>query len=427
MPTKPKHNYTAKTDEIIAKDCFQTPDYAIDPLLPYILDKFNVVWESACGEGYLAKNLQRHSFQVIATDLPDHNYFEYQPNDYDIEITNVPFSKKYQWLKLACEHNKPFALLMPSDVLFAGARAQPLIKQYNLELLIPDKRINFKTPINGWDNSNAQMHTSWITRGLGIGRLITFVEINPRSNQEPNMIDVIVNTMRPNTEISVSPNKQFSITESELNVGDVWAIDEHGVITIILVVNEEDLKSLVFSNEIFRKAEAMRSITPWSYIIRCYSYSDSFNHGSTIEGALLSLQELGVIIAYTENTPDVISERITQIITRDRRNKRNEPRRNFVTTTDGETILLSLPGIGPAKLATLLNECGIVAMALCALTDVSIKTPLITTDQKLKIRKALELDDDMILAPVPATDGTISRGKTDARQPVSNSGQPRAE
>lgn len=235
--------------------------------------------------------------------------------------------------------------------------------------------------------------------------------------KDADMIDVIVNTMRPNTEISVSPNKQFSITESELNIGDVWAIDEHGVITIVLVVDEKDVRSLVFSNEIFRHAELMRLITPWSYIIVHYEF-EPFEHNHIIEMALISLQELGVIITSVGYIN--ISEHITRIITRDRRDKRNEPQRNFVTTTDGESILLSLPGIGPAKLATLLTECGDVTMALCALTDLSIKTPLITTDQKIKIRKALELDDDMILAPVPAN-SAIYRGKTDAKQPVSNS------
>jgi|SRR5690242_7311151 len=183
MPNKPKHNYTIADSEISPKDCFQTPDYAADPLLPFIKDKFKVVWESAAGEGYLAAKLDREGFVVIATDL-DYgvNYFETKMTFHDIEITNVPFSQKYRWLKRACENGKPFALLMPSDVLFAGKLAQPLIKQYNLEFLVPDKRINFKTPQNGWNGSSAQMHTSWITRGLNIGQLITFVEIHPQES-----------------------------------------------------------------------------------------------------------------------------------------------------------------------------------------------------------------------------------------------------
>jgi len=234
------------------------------------------------------------------------------------------------------------------------------------------------------------------------------------------MINVIINTMRSNTEINVSPGKQFSVTESELNVGDIWSIDEHGDIIIILVVDEKDLKSLIFSNEIFRKAEMMRLVTSWSYIIiQCYY--ESVNHNSVFEGALISLQELGIIIAHTDYSGT--SERITQIITRDRRDKRNEPPRNFVTAlvTDGEAILLSFPGIGPAKLATLLNECGEVAQVIMALTDPTTKTPLISRDDKDKIRNALELDDDMMLGIIPI------EVNFNERQPATNNNKQPAE
>lgn len=202
MPNKPKTNYSTPADEINPKDTFQTPAYALDPLLPYI-QQFNRVWESAHGAGYLVRALTCAGKTVIASDLATgYDALRKPPrNDpsgkclpqpvYDIEITNVPFSKKFLWISKRCTWGIPFALLIPSDVLFAGKMVQPLIKRYHLEMLVPDKRINYCTPERGWHGSSAQMHTSWLTYGLNIGRLITFVEIKPRP-EEPlthNLLD----------------------------------------------------------------------------------------------------------------------------------------------------------------------------------------------------------------------------------------------
>lgn len=187
MPTKPKTNYKGVEHEIQERDQFQTPSYALDPLIPYIKGRFDRIWESACGQGYMARNLRKHGFTVFATDLAmGVNYFNTKPEFYGshvLQVTNPPFSLKYKWIKHACALG-PFALLVPSDVLFAGKYCQPLIKEFGLEMLIPDKRINYKTPKKGWNESSAQMHTSWLTHGLHIGRLVTFVEIHPRPEEE---------------------------------------------------------------------------------------------------------------------------------------------------------------------------------------------------------------------------------------------------
>lgn len=411
MPTKPKTNYAAPDDEIAAKDRFQTPDYALDPLLPY-LSTFHTVWESACGDGLLVNHLQNAGFDVIATDLAiGINYFATDRSDYDIEITNVPFSRKYQWLRRACERDKPFALLMPSDVLFAGKMCQPLIKQYNLEFLVPNKRINFKTPNKGWDSS-AQMHTSWVTRGLNIGQLITFVEIEVKSQCEQQqertpMKTVIVNSSlsfsayhQVNVDLSASPNKKYQITSDSLDVGSVWSIDDDGTIIIIQIIEARYLKPMTINNWIFETAQKMRSITPWCYLL----IEDEIDYEPMIDGMLMSLQELGIIITNNSGflgNKSSTGECVARIIERKREPKRILPHREFITTTDGEALLMTLPGIGEKKTQVLLNECGSVAMAFVALTDPTITTSTITSAQKQTIRKALELEDGFMFGIVP--------------------------
>lgn len=79
---------------------------------------------------------------------------------------------------------------MPSDVLFAGRDAQPLIQRYDLRFLVPDKRIDFKTPHLGWASSSAQMHTSWVTRGLGLPERVTFCTLHKPSRATLRLWDM---------------------------------------------------------------------------------------------------------------------------------------------------------------------------------------------------------------------------------------------
>jgi len=58
MPPK-RRNYS---------DDFQTPEYAIEPLLPY-LRKDWIIWECACGKGNLVRALERRGFKVMGTDI----------------------------------------------------------------------------------------------------------------------------------------------------------------------------------------------------------------------------------------------------------------------------------------------------------------------------------------------------------------------
>lgn len=169
---KPKNN----TKGVPERDQCGTPSYAVNPLAWY-LPKDKIIWESAAGEGLLVDALELRGFKVVRSEIMEgQDYFVYEPPEWDIQVTNVPFSVKYEWFQRACLLEKPFALLMPSDVLFA-AQGQRIITQYNVEVLTPSQRINYKMPNKGWDGS-AQMSTSWFTRGFNIGRMLTFVELD---------------------------------------------------------------------------------------------------------------------------------------------------------------------------------------------------------------------------------------------------------
>jgi hypothetical protein len=164
----------------LGMDACQTPGYALDPLLPY-LNKSLTLWEPARGEGLIVKALSDNGFSVVGSDiLTDQNFFDYEPEQWDCLVTNPPYSVHFQWLKRCYELGKPFALLVKVELL-GTKTAQELMQQYGFEILLLDKRVNFKMPFKGWESS-AQFPTFWLCWKL-LPEPVMFGKITRASNE----------------------------------------------------------------------------------------------------------------------------------------------------------------------------------------------------------------------------------------------------
>ena len=139
------------------KDDYYTPDEAMYPLLKY-LPKDKIYWECTdFGGSNVAKVLRNSGMKVIATHINEgFDFLTDEPNfDFDIIITNPPYSLKTQFLTRAYMLSKPFAFLLPITAL-EGIERGKLYRKYGLQLLVLDKRINFMKSKKGvWFN------TSW--------------------------------------------------------------------------------------------------------------------------------------------------------------------------------------------------------------------------------------------------------------------------
>ena len=155
-------------------DEFQTPKEAIYPLLPY-LKKNWIIWECAWGGGSLAKHLEEKGFKVVAKgdDFINDIYIG-GIKDVDCIITNPPYSKKEGFLQRCYELEKPFALLMPLTAL-EGKKRGELYKKYGIQLIIPNKRINFITPSG--KGSGAWFQVAWFCYKLNLPKDLMFVEL----------------------------------------------------------------------------------------------------------------------------------------------------------------------------------------------------------------------------------------------------------
>ena len=132
-------------------DNLYTPAYAIKPLLKYIPKKI-IVWECTdYGKSEITRLLKEHGCKVISTDKKE-NFFEYIPKeDFDMIITNPPYSLKDEFLKKCFEWNKPFCLLLPLTSL-EGKKRGDLFRKNDIQVMVLDSRVNFTNKNNNWFN-----------------------------------------------------------------------------------------------------------------------------------------------------------------------------------------------------------------------------------------------------------------------------------
>lgn len=128
-------------------DNVYTPFYAVEPLLKY-LAKDKIIW---CGfdEEWSAfyQLLKENGFNVIRSSLSNgQDFFNYEPDNWDIFVSNPPFSKKDKILTRLYELDKPFALLLPLNSIQGKSRYKNFSK--GIQLLSFDARVDYHTNEN---------------------------------------------------------------------------------------------------------------------------------------------------------------------------------------------------------------------------------------------------------------------------------------
>lgn len=181
---KPKEN---KGYNVGTYDECQTPPYAIRPLIPY-LDVSTHILEPAAGKGILANALERYYYDVTRADIlydSDMDFFTLMWVDVQnaIQVTNPPYSVKYEWLRKSYSLEMPFALLMPVEML-GTAKGQRLFDKYGIEVIFMSPRVDFYMPNKGYEGGGAQFPTAWFTWKLNLPKQINFARLNKPKRSE---------------------------------------------------------------------------------------------------------------------------------------------------------------------------------------------------------------------------------------------------
>ena len=157
-----------------AFDELYTPEEAVEMILKYIPKEVKTIWEcTAIKESKIVKVLKDAGYNIITSHIEDgEDFFKYEPENYDMIITNPPYSLKDKFLKRAYELKKPFMFLLPLTTL-EGIERGKMFDKNGIQMLIPNKRFNFKPE----KNSGAWFQTSWFCFGCGLSSDLNFVSL----------------------------------------------------------------------------------------------------------------------------------------------------------------------------------------------------------------------------------------------------------
>jgi hypothetical protein len=139
-------------------ECY-TPAYGVEPILEFI-PKDKIVWcPFDTVDSEFVKQISVNNKVVHSHIANGQDFFNYEPSNWDILISNPPFTKKRLYFERALSFNKPFALIMTNTWLNDSAPKQ-LFKDRDLQLLMFDKRMKFNQP-DGRDNNKITFSSSY--------------------------------------------------------------------------------------------------------------------------------------------------------------------------------------------------------------------------------------------------------------------------
>ena len=139
-------------------ECY-TPDYGVEPILKYIPKDATVWCPFDKKESQFVIQISKQN-KVIRSHLESgQDFFDYEPEEWDMIVSNPPFTDKRKFFERALSFNKPFALIMTNTWLNDSAPKQ-LFKDKDLQLLMFDKRMKFVSP-DGRDNDKITFSSSY--------------------------------------------------------------------------------------------------------------------------------------------------------------------------------------------------------------------------------------------------------------------------
>lgn len=208
-----------------------------------------------------------------------------------------------------------------------------------------------------------------------------------------------------------------STTTALLEQGDLLvAVDE----TLLCIERKtpDDLLSSIQDGRLLHQAAHLTDQTPWAYLVITGQLMCSSNgkvvtaRGETgwswgaVQGALLTVQELGVAVIQTGQESDY--ERLVLSLTRRERSKLPlGPIRTPRYLSHGEAVLAALPGIGLERIDTLIKTLGTPVDALAWLTWLNDKDKVDGIGEGIchNVRKALGLQDHefLLVTSIPPT------------------------
>ena len=138
-------------------DKYYTPNSVWNQILPYI-PKNTIIYEPFYGNGKSGDYIKSQGYTVIHNN--ENCYEEYHKYQFDLILSNPPFSTKKQVFNWLFSVGKPFIMLVPVATITTSYVRNHLEE---LKIIIPTKRIHFYKQIDENGNEKLLKRTSFDT------------------------------------------------------------------------------------------------------------------------------------------------------------------------------------------------------------------------------------------------------------------------
>ena len=165
-------------------ECY-TPDYAVKPILKYIPEG-SIVWcPFDTEESEFVKQISKQNDVEYSHISTGHDFFDYEPDEWDMIVSNPPFSNKRKFFDRALRFNKPFALIMANTWLNDSAPKQLFMEhKKDLQLLMFDKRMEFNQE-NGKVNDKITFSSSYFCWNFFPQQIVLKELVKPKKQTVP--------------------------------------------------------------------------------------------------------------------------------------------------------------------------------------------------------------------------------------------------
>jgi hypothetical protein len=148
-------------------DSYMTPKEVWESIA-HLISKDKIIWECFYGDGKSGEYLTDLGFMVEHQEI---DFFDVPSFNYDILVSNPPYSMKPKVFKRLAEIDKPFMMLVPVSTM-----TKKFLKTYfqdKIQIIIPKSRIHFVK--NGEQTNKSWFDTIWICYKMNLEKDITFL------------------------------------------------------------------------------------------------------------------------------------------------------------------------------------------------------------------------------------------------------------
>jgi len=148
-------------------DDYMTPKEVWESIA-HLLPKDKIIYEPFYGDGKSGEYLTELGFKVEHHDI---DFFEDPSFEYDILVSNPPYSMKSKIFKRLAQIDKPYVMLVPVSTM-----TKKFLKTYfqdKIQIIIPKSRIHFIK--NGVQTKASWFDTLFIAYRMNLEKDITFL------------------------------------------------------------------------------------------------------------------------------------------------------------------------------------------------------------------------------------------------------------